>query len=181
MVQLAQTRTPVACWSTTGSMLTGVAHMKKYTTEQQAIAFWSKVAITADDNQCWIWLGGKIKGGYGVWDWNGKTTTTHKIAWLYPNYTIPNGMQILHSCDNPSCCNPKHLRIGTHQDNMDDRSQRNRTAKHEKNGNRKLSLPIANDIRNAYKNGEKNVSKLSREFGVSRRQIDRIIDGVHWV
>lgn len=88
--------------------------MKKYTPEKRQLKFWSKVAITANDDLCWEWQAGTNKRGYGkigyVDDNNEhKDYLAHRIAWQYPNYIIPDGLLILHSCDNPKCCNPKHL------------------------------------------------------------------------
>lgn len=84
--------------------------------------FWSKVCI-GSENECWNWQANSI-GGYGAFKIGGrkgKDTLAHRIAWVIANkQNIPLGMYVLHSCDKPSCCNPKHLRVGTQADNMQD-------------------------------------------------------------
>ena len=56
----------------------------------------------------------------------GRPLRAHRMAYEVAKGDIPEGMHILHSCDNPKCCNPAHLRPGTHQENMDDMQARGR-------------------------------------------------------
>lgn len=79
-------------------------------------------------NECWGWLSYKNKDGYGIFKHSGKATSTHRYSYILHNGEIPNNLHVLHSCDNPACVNPKHIRLGTHQENMDDRSARKRTS-----------------------------------------------------
>ena len=74
--------------------------MTKFTPEELNVLFWSKVAITADDNLCWLWTG-KIEKNtkYGRVSRNNKSLSAHRVAWMYPNYVIPEGMEVCHSCD----------------------------------------------------------------------------------
>lgn len=77
-------------------------------------------------DQCWPWLGSKNYFGYGWFRLNGKTTKAHRVAWLLWRGKIPDGMCVLHECDNPSCVNPKHLWIGTKGDNNRDKALKGR-------------------------------------------------------
>ena len=88
--------------------------------------FWAKVK---KGDGCWEWQAQNVNG-YGRIRINGKLVLSHRVVWEMNNGKIPNGIDILHSCDNPSCVNPKHLWAGTHQENMKDRDNKNR------NGNR---------------------------------------------
>jgi|LakMenE18May11ns_1017448.scaffolds.fasta_scaffold9368776_1 hypothetical protein len=76
---------------------------------------------------CWPWLGFKNPKGYGQSSLNDKTMLAHR--WSYQHHygiVIPKNMCVLHACDNPSCCNPLHLSIGTNQDNVNDKMKRGR-------------------------------------------------------
>lgn len=81
-------------------------------------------------DDCWEWPGSKNSHGYGhinrQVDGKQKTIATHRIAYALKNGPIPPGLVILHSCDNPACCNPNHLSAGTHQDNTDDKMAKGR-------------------------------------------------------
>lgn len=78
------------------------------------------------ENDCWEWKASKNKDGYGKFWAKGKHLLSHRVSYAYFIENIPNGLFVLHSCDNPSCVNPKHLRVGTHSDNMKDRHDRSR-------------------------------------------------------
>ena len=71
-------------------------------------------------SSCWMWLGTKGKGGYGVFRINGKQIRTHRLAWFIHNGQIPDGLYVLHKCDVRDCVNPKHLFLGTADDNLKD-------------------------------------------------------------
>ena len=77
-------------------------------------------------NGCIEWTRSTTKFGYGQIAVEGHTTTTHRLAWKLANGPIPDGMHVLHHCDNPPCCNPEHLFVGTHADNMADRDKKGR-------------------------------------------------------
>lgn len=85
--------------------------------------FWSKVNKT---DGCWIWTAYRDDKGYGCFGFRGKVWKAHRVAYELATGPIPTGAHILHSCDNPSCVNPEHLRAGTHADNMRDKVARGR-------------------------------------------------------
>lgn len=70
------------------------------------------------ENGCHVWNGAKTDKGYGLIEVSGKTRRAHRVAYEVYKGVIPAGMLILHRCDNPSCVNPEHLRVGTQADNM---------------------------------------------------------------
>lgn len=85
----------------------------------QLAFFWSRVAIKTDPDACWEWQGRCARFGYGRMQFRGKTVAAHRIAWAISVGRMPRtGMVICHSCDNPPCCNPRHLREDTQQGNM---------------------------------------------------------------
>lgn len=71
-------------------------------------------------SRCWIWSLAKDKDGYGVAHKGKKNIRAHRISYEAFIGQIPEDMGVLHKCDNPSCCNPQHLFLGTNQDNMND-------------------------------------------------------------
>ena len=85
-------------------------------------------AYFVNDKGCWEWTGTKV-GGYGRLGWKGKSDYAHRVAWRVFKGPIVDDLCVCHKCDNPSCVNPDHLWLGTHQQNMIDRENKNRTAK----------------------------------------------------
>lgn len=83
--------------------------------------FWSKARKT---DGCWVWLAGKDKDGYGNFSVGQRATArpvrAHRVAWELTHGSIPDGLFVLHECDNPPCVRPDHLFLGTNQNNMDD-------------------------------------------------------------
>ena len=96
--------------------------------------FWGKLPPESkrDPLKCWEWKGGRFNTGYGAIGAGRRhdgTLYAHRVAWELANdQKIPEGMCVLHHCDNRACCNHHHLYIGTNADNVCDRIARGRTA-----------------------------------------------------
>ncbi len=94
--------------------------------------FWTYVDRTSGENGCWLWEGGSMpnRNGkilYGLFhDDDNKNVRAHRFSFEISHGAIPDGAVIRHSCDNGLCVNPKHLQVGTQQDNVDDRQARGR-------------------------------------------------------
>lgn len=86
-----------------------------------ATRFWRKVRISGD---CWIWSGSRTKTGYGLFDT--PTRLAHRISYELTTGPIPDGLAILHKCDNPSCVRPDHLWAGTLSENQKDSKRKGR-------------------------------------------------------
>lgn len=117
--------------------------------------------------------------GYPVMKVNGSQKYMFRVIYERENGVIPEGLLIRHTCDVKMCINPKHLITGTHQDNANDKVERDRQAKGEGNGRAVLSDMQVYDIR--FNSDKKNNSELSREYPVSRRMIQNIRQGKNWV
>lgn len=79
----------------------------------------SLLEVTRPDSGCSLWQGASHANGYGVASYKGKQTTVHRVMYqLYYGETIPEGMEIDHTCNNRLCINPQHLELVTHQENM---------------------------------------------------------------
>lgn len=89
--------------------------------------FWNRLDKSGGDDSCWNWTGARLPKGYGIVGISqGKHKYTHRVAWELTNGPIPEGLWVLHRCDNPPCCNPAHLFIGNNRDNVLDMIQKGR-------------------------------------------------------
>lgn len=92
-------------------------------TSEQLARFNGQLKVIGD---CLEWVGSKHERGYGKIKINGKEYRSHRIAFFLANGSDPGELQVCHSCDNPPCCLPAHLFLGTHLDNMIDREAKGR-------------------------------------------------------
>ena len=146
---------------------------------------WKKVVVLGPDD-CWEWRGwrddrGGSAMGYGrihVFDEWGKThnVPVHRVAWMLTYGAIPEGLDVLHQCDNPPCCNPSHLFLGTDVDNAADRSAKDRGARGERSGLAKLTESDVREIRSSNLLQR----ELAKRFGVSQPLIGMIRRRVIW-
>lgn len=77
---------------------------------------------------CWEWNAYRLPGGYGRTRYHNQNILAHRLAWTVFNGTIPKGKQVCHKCDNPCCCNPDHLFLGTPKANWKDSRRKGRDA-----------------------------------------------------
>lgn len=95
-------------------------------TKIDEIRFWSHVAVSKQNNGCWYWKGSHHVYGYGWFRINKKTYLCHRLSLIFYSGKEEVSKQALHSCDNPICCNPLHLRWGSANDNVQDAIKRHR-------------------------------------------------------
>lgn len=146
----------------------------KYSHESPNIRFFRSVRKTA---ACWLWTGSKLKGGYGQFLAFGQIQA-HRVSWVLHNGEIPKGLSICHTCDNPSCVNPKHLWLGTTKQNLRDAMKKGRIFYGEKNGANKLRDEDVIKIREKYSRGR--ARSLATEFNVSIHTIYNIVRRDSW-
>ena len=143
--------------------------------------FWSKVARRQGD-QCWEWQAASNARGYGTFGANGKSCLAHRLAWELVNGAIPEGMLVCHTCDNPKCCNPQHLWLGTNAENIEDmrRKGRARARRGASNKNAKLSMDQAREVRRLYSAGGVSQQAIADALGVTQRVISLIVRNVSY-
>lgn len=136
---------------------------------------WSGYSIKSNGRETHRY--GRIKvGGIGI--------LTHRYAYQLAHGEIPAGMSVCHRCDNPLCCNPEHLFIGTHKENMRDMSDKGRASKHshpvkkgELSPKAKLLDAQIIEIRSRRTDGE-TVTSLAAAYGVHHSYISRVARGI---
>lgn len=147
-------------------------------TPRDAARFWSRVSIQ-EPSACWLWTGAlRKKFAHGDFRIQGRTYVTSRIAYVL-HHGGPIGSEdiVRHKCDDPRCCNPAHLELGSHADNVADRVARGRSACGGRNGRAKLTEEQALICRDAHLLTQ---SELARIFGVSRRVVAQIRSGATW-
>jgi len=140
---------------------------------------WFESNLITTPTGCKEWMGCRSVQGYGFVRINGKNMKTHRVSFEhYVGRPIHEHMFILHSCNNPPCCNPEHLREGTHQENMDDKLRSGRQPRGEQNGKAKLTSEQVDEIRENA-NGLTQY-QLADLYGVKRPCIAKIQRGKIW-
>lgn len=153
--------------------------------------FWAKVQIS---DGCWEWIAWRYPQGYGSFGLAGKTIRAHRLAYVLTYGDIEGDLEVLHKCNNPPCCCPDHLYLGTPKDNMRDRSlagslhgHRNGSIIHpesrprgERVNTAKLITSQVREIRQRYIPGKITSYELAKEYGVSTQVILAIIRGRIW-
>ena len=140
---------------------------------------WPRLSPTASG--CWEFRGARCPTGYGRVrvDNSGRTTLAHRLAWELTHGEIPEGVVVRHRCDNPPCCNPDHLDLGSIQDNSDDCVARGRVARADRLPQTKLTTGHVLEMRKLRNEGQ-TYDALGRRFGVSASQARRIVRGERW-
>lgn len=170
----------------------GLPPMKKTLEER----FWSKVDKSAGADDCWPWTAGVNAQGYGQFYLDG-AARSHRVAWQLTNGPIPDGLHVLHHCDNTRCCNVSRcLFLGTNEENIADKMAKGRhrspagaangthtkpesVARGARVGSAKLSESEALAILAAANRGEHHYA-IAVRFGVGRTTVRDIVNGRCW-
>jgi hypothetical protein len=146
-----------------------------------SVKFWSRVNVLGNE-ECWEWKAYRNKKGYGEYSYQGHNRQASRLAWFFTHGEIPENMDICHRCDNPPCCNPNHLFLGTHEINMRDMAEKGRGAgpglKGSQLGNAKLTEKDVLEIRRLH-----NIvpgRKLAEQYGVCYTTIKAIFTRKIW-
>lgn len=148
---------------------------------------WSRVDRSAGPDGCWPWTGARLPHGYGRMgvgsrrEQTRRTELTHRIAYAVHTGEDVSGLVVRHRCDNPPCCNPAHLQLGTMADNTQDMISRGRArggVTGPANGASKLTEADVRTIR--LRSAAENHEAISRDYGVSRTAIRHVVERKTW-
>lgn len=152
--------------------------------------FWKRVNKS---ETCWFWEGAKCSDGYGTVRWIDRTCSTHRKAWELVNGAVPDGLSVLHQCDQRGCVNPEHLFLGTQTDNMQDAAIKGRLfGRATATGDRHGSHTRPESVRRGTTNGRSTLTRtqvmqiralypsmtqeqLGKKYGVDQITISRIV------
>ena len=139
---------------------------------------------STDPQRCWQWLGAK-RNGYGklIVQSNRQRShlAAHRLAWELFNGPVPPGFDVLHTCDNPACCNPAHLFVGDHSANMRDRETKGRhnAPFGSRHGRAKLTEDDVREIRRLVANGTPQ-NALAARYGVTPQSVYALVHRKTW-
>lgn len=145
--------------------------------------FWEKVRVRGPDD-CWLWTA-SLQKGYGQIGIKGQRAPgkAHRVSWGLHHGPIPEGAEVLHTCDNPPCVNPRHLFLGSQTANLEDMTGKGRrrqgNAYGADNPSSKLSEKDVRKIRELAKSGWSH-GRIAKVYGVSRPAISAILRGETW-
>lgn len=149
--------------------------------------FWDHV-IQGKVNECWPWTGYRLASGYGQLGVSYTRWRAHRYAYYLTHGDFPRKMFVCHRCDNPPCCNPAHLFLGTPSDNHADMCAKQRHGKRpldsyqrgEQHATAKLTNTDVNTIRALYHAGSYTQARLADMFGVTQPAIGAITRRRTW-
>ena len=138
-------------------------------------------AKIAKGDGCWEWTASLAGKGYGQMKLpkQRKQEYSHRLAYMIYKGEIPKGIDVCHQCDNPKCCNPDHLFLGTRKENLQDMKQKNRHLNGEKNAGAKLTEEDVVKIKACLAAGMSQ-TQIAKAFNVQQMAISRIKTGDRW-
>lgn len=142
---------------------------------------WEKIERT-EANECWLFNGYKSKGYGKIGEGGryGKILRAHRVVYQEIHGPIPIGMEVLHHCDNPSCCNPDHLFLGSQADNMIDKQKKGRCRNTDSRGERNNAAILTEKQVLDIRADSRILREIAEDYGVATSTIHAIRKGVNW-
>jgi hypothetical protein len=144
----------------------------------------SRIVIGGTD-ECWPWRGALGTWGYGAFTLGGRALNASRATYALLVGEIPAGMVVCHSCDNPACCNPSHLWVGTQADNIHDCNRKGRTRgtfasdTHPRHA-AKLTPDLVSEAKRLHYVEGVSQTEIGRRLGVHSSVISRAVRGLTW-
>lgn len=152
-------------------------------TMKTAKEFWAAVGVSDDKDACWLWRGVRGRGAKAVYPsvmWQGTNVAAHRLALAISLEVSPTSLgDVLHSCDRPHCCNPHHLREGSHAENMADSVERGRRPRGTRLPWARLTEDKVREARRLRAEGAK-VTAIARMFGISQPAMSAVLSRRVW-
>lgn len=149
--------------------------------EDVEVRFWQHVDKTSSPNGCWEWTAYRNKQGYGQFSFTSKGVPigAHRLSYQLYNGDIPKGLFVLHTCDNPPCCRPDHLWLGTAKDNIGDAIRKGRLINRD---NSKRVVHLNEEKIRLIREMAKSISrkKIAAALDVSLNTISSVLEGRTW-
>lgn len=140
--------------------------------------YWKYTIVSDSSDGCWGWRPKfRRPKGYVTLSVIGKSVSIHRFSWELHNGPVPDGLHVLHKCDNPECSNPGHLFLGTNLDNIMDKISKNRQAQGEGHAFAKMTWERVMVAREIY---QRITRDLALEFGVTANNIREILENKTW-
>lgn len=138
-------------------------------------------SIEKKENGCWEWQKARHRQGYGHFAYKRKVCLAHRMSWILHNGPIDDSILVLHKCDNPPCCNPDHLFLGTDKDNFIDAVSKGRIkrCKGEQHYYSKLTENDVLKIRQMASEGMLH-EVIASEFNISKKYVSSISTRRNW-
>ena len=136
--------------------------------------FWENVDRSAGPDGCWPWIKARMPSGYGMIGIGRRPALTHRVAWELA-HAHPGDAHVLHRCDNPPCCNPAHLFLGTNSDNIADRVEKGRSPTGEDHWSRRAPERLSRaghsaEARKRMSDGRKGIPAWNKGLSASSDQ-----------
>lgn len=132
--------------------------------------------VRTAETECWEWIGGRHGKGYG--QFGNPTKKAHRVSWELYRGSIPDGLHVLNSCDNPPCINPSHLFLGTNLDNVKDKMAKGR-GRNLRGEDTPWSIVTEEAVRR-IREDKRSQSIIAAEFGIAQTTVSAIKRRVNW-
>lgn len=144
--------------------------------------FWKHVDIKDNTGECWNWISAeRNRFGYGGFNFYGRNTHAHRVAYMLTKGIILEGLEVQHNCNNPKCCNPNHLELGDHSKNMRYKVKCGRLGTYgDNNGHAVLASDDVREIYKIYKEREFTRQEIAEMFDIHPGTLSNIISGRIW-